>query len=191
MVSAQNAPSKTDGDVVGPGRLQWFEALLRLKRCQTTHAPRGGLYRVSNKDLDLTTEVSAETDVSRIGRSGATPSHERTADEDLNVVDWDRVAASSDFETLVKSKARFLIPATIFFLTYYFTLLVLVGFFPEMMSSTISWLGPVNVAYVFALSQFVMVGLVTWAYLREAKSFDALAAKVRSDALSTGGNKKP
>ena len=139
---------------------------------------------MSKKDLDLTTSVGAETDVTRVGRASTPPPHEQTADEDIDVVDWDRVAATSDFETLVASRTRFLIPATIFFLVYYFTLLVLVGFFPEVMSQTVPWLGPVNLAYLFALSQFAMVGVVAFAYLRHAKRLDALAAKIRREALS-------
>jgi uncharacterized membrane protein (DUF485 family) len=146
---------------------------------------------VGKKDLDLTTAVGAETDVSRIGRAGAAPPHEQTADEDIDVVDWDRVASTSDFETLVESRARFLIPATVFFLIYYFVLLVLVGFYPKVMSQTISWLGSVNLAYLFALSQFLMVGLVAWAYLRHAKRFDALASKVRREAISDSESKTP
>ena len=144
---------------------------------------------MSKKDLDLTTSVSAETDVTRVGRTEAPPPHEQTADEVIDVVDWDRVASTNDFKTLVDLRARFLIPATIFFLAYYFTLLVLVGFFPEVMSRTVSWLGPVNLAYLFALSQFAMVGLVAYAYLRHAKRFDALAAKIRREALVSSGSK--
>lgn len=144
---------------------------------------------MSKKDLDLTTSVSAETDVTRVGRTEAPPPHEQTADEDIDVVDWDRVASTNDFKTLVDLRARFLIPATIFFLAYYFALLVLVGFFPEVMSRTVSWLGPVNLAYLFALSQFAMVGLVAYAYLRHAKRFDALAAKIRREALVSSGSK--
>ena len=142
------------------------------------------------KDVDLTAEVSADPDVTRLGRSGPKPPHERTADEDIDIVDWNRVAVTGAFEDLVKSRARFLIPATIFFLVYYFTLLVLVGFFPEMMSATVPGLEPVNFAYLFALSQFAMVGFVTWAYLRAAKKFDALAANIRRDALSFGSDEK-
>jgi uncharacterized membrane protein (DUF485 family) len=143
---------------------------------------------VGKKDLDLTTSIGVETDVSRIGRAGVAPPHEQTADEDIDAVDWDRVASTEDFETLVETRARFLIPATIFFLAYYFTLLILVGFFPEVMSRPISWLGPVNLAYILALSQFLMVGLVTWAYLRHAKRFDALASKIRREAISATGD---
>lgn len=146
---------------------------------------------MSDKDLDLTTEVSSEADVTRLGRSGPKPDHERTADEDVDIVDWERVASTADFAALVQARARFLIPATIFFLIYYFALLILVGFFPDLMSTPVPGLGPVNLAYLFAISQFAMVGFVTWAYLRAAKNFDAIATKIRDDALSNRSEAKP
>ena len=143
---------------------------------------------MSKKDVDLTTSTGAETDVARIGRNDTPPPHEQTADEDIDVVDWSRLASSNNFALLVESKARFLVPAKIIFMTYYFTLLVLVGFFPEVMSRTVPGLEPVNFAYLFALSQFAMVGLVTWAYLRHAKRQDALASKIRSAAIVDRGD---
>ncbi|MEM7192967.1 MAG: DUF485 domain-containing protein [Pseudomonadota bacterium] len=146
---------------------------------------------MGDKDLDLTTDVGAGPDVARLGREGPEPAHEQTADEDIDVVDWDRVAATPDFASLLRVRARFLIPATVFFMVYYFTLLVAVGFFPELMSKTIPGLGPMNLAYLFALSQFAMVGVVTFAYLRAAKRFDVLATKIRNEALSNAKGPKP
>ena len=92
---------------------------------------------MSDKDLDLTAEVSSESDVTRLGRSGPKPAHEQTADEDVDIVDWERVASTADFAALVQARARFLIPATIFFLVYYFSLLIVVGFFPDLMSTPV------------------------------------------------------
>jgi uncharacterized membrane protein (DUF485 family) len=39
-------------------------------------------------------------------------------------------------------------------------------------------LGVVNVAYLFALSQFFMAWLLAWAYLRAASRFDRMARDV-------------
>ncbi len=73
-----------------------------------------------------------------------------------------------DFAALKKAKLRFIIPATIFFLVYYMTLPVLVGFFPEMMKTPV-W-GKVNWAYLFALSQFIMTWVLCAMYVRVAKA---------------------
>ena len=90
--------------------------------------------------------------------------------------DWDRVAAHSEFRDLMVAKARFIVPATMFFVVYYFALPVLVGYAPELMSKPV-W-GPVNIAYLFALSQFFMAWGVAWLYLRAAARFDAKAKSV-------------
>lgn len=128
-----------------------------------------------NPDRDLTPEVSAETDVARLGHSSPPPAHEQTADEDADVVDWDRVAAMEQFKALLKTKIAFIVPATLFFVVYYFALPVLVGWFPELMEKRI---GPVNLAYVFALSQFFMAWTVAFVYLRKAAKFDEEARQI-------------
>ena len=56
-----------------------------------------------------------------------------------------------------------MIPATVFFVVYYFALPVLVGYAPEFMSRKV--LGAVNWAYLFALSQFFMAWIIAWAYV--------------------------
>ncbi len=125
---------------------------------------------------DLTPSVGAETDVAPLGRAAVKPTHERTADEDMDVADWDRVAASEAFQDLVAAKVRFIAPATLFFLVYYFALPLLVGYAPGVMKTEV--FGVVNLAYLFALSQFVMAwGLAAW-YLRAAGRFDAMAQAI-------------
>ena len=139
-------------------------------------------------DRDLTPAVGAETDVARLGHSGPPPAHEQTADEDVDVVDWDRVNAMPEFGALLKAKIAFIVPATLFFVVYYFSLPVLVGWFPELMEKR---LGPVNVAYVFALSQFFMAWAVAFVYVRKAAKFDDQANAIIAQ-LDTpkGGLKK-
>jgi uncharacterized membrane protein (DUF485 family) len=87
--------------------------------------------------------------------------------------DFHRVAAMPAFRGLIAAKARFVVPATIFFIIYYFALLILVGYFPILMATPI-W-GPVNLAYLFALSQFFIAWLLAWLYLRVAAQWDAEA----------------
>ena len=120
-------------------------------------------------DHDLTPAVGAETDVARLGHTGPPPAHEQTADEDADPVDWNRVMAMPEFGALLKAKAAFIVPTTVFFTVYYFALPVLVGWFPELMEKRI---GPVNVAYLFALSQFFMAWAVAFVYVRKAAKFD-------------------
>ena len=127
-------------------------------------------------DADPTPHVGSATDIAPVGRSERKPPHELTADEDRDVVDWGRLAASEEFKSLLKAKARFVVPATIFFIVYYFSLPLLVGYAPQLMARKV--FGVINVAYLFALSQFLMAWLVAWAYVRAAARFDRMARNV-------------
>ncbi len=97
----------------------------------------------------------------------------------LQPEDWDRIALTEKFQQLLREKRRFVIPATLFFIIYYFALPVLVGYFPGFMSRKV--LGPLNIAYIFALSQFLMAWTIAWLYVRAAERFDKLALQLKND----------
>ncbi len=104
------------------------------------------------------------------------PAHELTADEDIDVADWDRVGKMSEFKKLLASKRKFIIPATVFFIVYYFALLILVGYAPSLMARKV--LGVVNLAYLFALSQFFIAWIVAALYVRTAAKWDGMAQEI-------------
>lgn len=89
---------------------------------------------------------------------------------------WDRIAESEDFKDLMAAKARFIVPATIFFVAYYFALPLLVGYAPQLMRRQV--FGVVNLAYLFALSQFFVAWLLAWLYVRAADRFDRQAKRI-------------
>ncbi len=124
---------------------------------------------------DRTPVVGSATDVAPLGRGHAKPAHELTADEDADVADWDRVAAEEEFQSLLASKRRFIVPATVFFVVYYFALPVLVGYAPRLMETRVLGL---NVAYLFALSQFFMAWAVAALYVRAAGGWDRVAHRI-------------
>jgi len=127
-------------------------------------------------DADLTPLAGSATDVAPLGRQTVKPAHELTADEDTDVADWDRVAALAEFRALLAAKIKFIVPATVFFVAYYFALPVLVGYAPQWMARKV--FGVVNVAYLFALSQFFMAWILALLYVRAAGRFDAMARAV-------------
>lgn len=132
-------------------------------------APDGG---------DLTPVVGAATDVAPLGRSIVEkPEHERTADEEAGQVDWEAISASEEFKKLVAAKRGFIVPATIFFVVYYFALPVMVGYAPRLMERKVFG-GTLNLAYLFALSQFFMTWLLAALYLRVAGRWDTMAAQI-------------
>lgn len=91
-------------------------------------------------------------------------------------VNWEHVAAMEEFKALIAAKLKFIVPATIFFLVYYFALPVLVGYAPQLMEMKV--FGVVNLAYVFALSQFFMAWILAAMYLRAAGRFDEMAKHI-------------
>ncbi|MBB5034616.1 DUF485 domain-containing protein [Prosthecobacter vanneervenii] len=91
-------------------------------------------------------------------------------------VNWEKLEEKPEFRTLMTRKKAFIIPATIFFLIYYLALPVLVGYCPDLMKQKV-W-GEVNIAYVFALSQFFMAWIMAFIYVRVAAKWDKAAAEV-------------
>jgi uncharacterized membrane protein (DUF485 family) len=128
---------------------------------------------------DPTPLIGAPTDVAPLTHAPPKPPHERTADEEADGIDWDRLAASERFRNLLKAKRRFVIPATIFFVVYYFALPVLIGYARPLMAKPV--IGPLNWAYLFALSQFFVAWIIAALYVRAAARFDKMAAGVISD----------
>jgi uncharacterized membrane protein (DUF485 family) len=107
-----------------------------------------------------------------------TPPDSRNTPPPDNQPPWERIAADPEFKNLVASKARFIVPATIFFVLYYLALPVLVGWFPELMKKKV--LGDVNLAYLFALSQFFMAWILAFVYVGVAAGWDRKAAAILS-----------
>jgi uncharacterized membrane protein (DUF485 family) len=103
-----------------------------------------------------------------------TPVSQKTETSDV----WNEVFASADFRALIKAKVRVIVPAIVFFITYYFALPVLVGYAPAFMERKV--IGSVNLAYVFALSQFFMAWIIAALYLGWAARFDEMARKIVS-----------
>jgi uncharacterized membrane protein (DUF485 family) len=102
--------------------------------------------------------------------------------------EWDRIAETQEFKDLMATKKVFIVPAFVFFLVYYFLLPILVGYAPQFMSTKV--IGVVNLAYLFALSQFFMAWTVAWLYVKAAGDFDKLAKDIIEKAESQARNQK-
>jgi uncharacterized membrane protein (DUF485 family) len=99
--------------------------------------------------------------------------------------DWDRIAGSRKFQDLMATKKMFIVPAFIFFVVYYFALPVLVGYAPNFMAMKVA--GNVNIAYLFALSQFFVAWIIAALYVRAASDFDRLAQDIIEDSETGKG----
>jgi uncharacterized membrane protein (DUF485 family) len=99
---------------------------------------------------------------------------------------WDQIAESQAFQDLMATKKTFIVPAFIFFVVYYFALPVLVGYAPQFMSTKV--IG-VNLAYLFALSQFFVAWIIAGLYVKAANGFDRLAKDILDKAENGKGGK--
>jgi uncharacterized membrane protein (DUF485 family) len=104
-------------------------------------------------------------------------------------IDWVAAERSPEFRELIKRKRSFVVPATIFFLAWYFGFIVLAGYAPDFMGREFLTDG-LTVGYVLALTQFLMTwGLAAW-YLRKAdRVFDPLAQRAAEVALQAGARR--
>jgi uncharacterized membrane protein (DUF485 family) len=117
------------------------------------------------------------------GSGNGMPAGARNGDESI---DWVRAERSPEFRELVSRRRRFVVPATVFFLSWYFGFVFLAGYAPDFMGESVY--EGLTVGYVLALSQFVMVWGLGWLYLRKADSeFDPLAERAAQEAIDGNG----
>lgn len=104
-----------------------------------------------------------------------------------DVAHWEGLEQTDEFKQLIRARIRFVLPATIFFLVYYFLLPLGNGLAPDFMRTNA--IGHVNIAYLFALSQFIVAWVLAFFYIRQANNvFDGLAQKVRERAARGKGS---
>lgn len=129
---------------------------------------------------DYTPVSGGPTDVSPLGN--IRPSHVQTASEEAGNINWAAIEADPDFIDLLRAKAVFIAPATAFFIVYYFLLPIGVGWAPDLMKTKV--FGSVNLAYLYALSQFFMAWILAFFYVGVAAGWDTRASKIISKYFS-------
>jgi uncharacterized membrane protein (DUF485 family) len=91
-------------------------------------------------------------------------------------LDCARIAGSKQFKHLLAVKRMFIIPALSFFLLSFMSFVMLVGYVPKLASIRV--IGTVNLAYLFALFQFVLGWMIAGLYLIASENFDRLTKGV-------------
>ena len=100
-----------------------------------------------------------------------------TVDGQGRAIDWEAIEASQEFQELVAKRRSFVLPATIFFLSYYMAFILLAGYAKDFMASSVY--EGLTVGYCLALTQFVMVFALGIMYLKRAdRDYDPLAERV-------------
>lgn len=94
-------------------------------------------------------------------------------------VDYTKIVQSQSFQKLLQAKRNFILPMSLFFLAFYFTLPVLTAYstvLNEYAVGAISW------AWVFAFAQFIMTWTLCMLYSSRAKKFDQMVEEIKAEA---------
>src|SRR5690625_1780290 len=110
--------------------------------------------------------------------------HEYVEDYRGKKVDYAAVESSSQFKTFMDNKKKFIVPFTVFFLVFYFTLPVLTSYTTFLNTS---FFGDISWVWIFAFAQFVMVWVLCTVYVKKAASFDDKAEKIIEGQINKGG----
>lgn len=93
--------------------------------------------------------------------------------------DYESIYSSREFAGLRRAFRRFVFPATVAFLAWYFLYVLLATYAHGFMAIKI--VGNINVALVFGLLQFVTTFLIAWWYaVKAGRDFDPAAERLRA-----------
>ncbi|MED0672599.1 DUF485 domain-containing protein [Aneurinibacillus aneurinilyticus] len=84
---------------------------------------------------------------------------------------------TTDFQELIQKKKEFIIPMSIFFFVFYFTLPILAAYTDILTKQAI---GHITWAWVYALMQFVLVWVSGYVYVKKSEKLDISAKKILS-----------
>jgi uncharacterized membrane protein (DUF485 family) len=95
-------------------------------------------------------------------------------------VDWDAIIGDPRFRELHRRKSRFLWGLMVFAVVYYFLLPIGAAYFQDFFKIRV-W-GALNIALLFALSQFVVAAAIAVIYSRKAsQDFDQMARELSAE----------
>ncbi|WP_053373512.1 DUF485 domain-containing protein [Paenibacillus sp. FJAT-27812] len=93
------------------------------------------------------------------------------------------IARSELFVKLMAKKKRFILPITVFFLAFYFTLPILTSYFEVLNKPAV---GSISWAWVFAFAQFIMTWVLCSLYSRKSVEFDKICDQIKSEVHQDG-----
>ncbi|KMY53737.1 membrane protein [Bacillus sp. FJAT-27231] len=91
---------------------------------------------------------------------------------------YEKIAESKKFKHMVKTKNKFLVPLSIFFLLFYFSLPLLTSYSTILNKPAI---GSISWVWVFAFAQFIMTWSLSMIYVKKANQFDQMSDDILSD----------
>ncbi|MFM9277477.1 DUF485 domain-containing protein [Paenibacillus jiagnxiensis] len=101
---------------------------------------------------------------------------------------YSEAAKTETFRNLMAKKKRFIIPLSVFFLAFYFTLPILTSYSDVLNQPAF---GSVTWAWVFAFAQFIMTWVLCYLYTRQSVKFDAMCNELRAQTAQKDEGARP
>jgi uncharacterized membrane protein (DUF485 family) len=101
--------------------------------------------------------------------------HEIPAQKKEDSIPYERLIQTEEFADLIKRKKAFIIPTTIFFLIFYFTLPILAAYTKVLHTEV---LGTITGAWIFAGLQFLLVWICGFIYIKKSENYDNMAKAI-------------
>ncbi|XJZ27221.1 DUF485 domain-containing protein [Bacillota bacterium Lsc_1132] len=98
-------------------------------------------------------------------------------------LDYTEIVQSSSFQQLLQEKRNFIVPWSIFFLVFYFTLPILTAYTSILKSNAF---GSISWGWVFAFAQFIMTWALCMIYTKRAAKFDQSVEEIKQAAKLKG-----
>jgi len=98
--------------------------------------------------------------------------------------EWVRIERTSAFQEYSRKRKAFLIPATIFFLLFFFGLPLLAAFTTVLNGKAV---GPLTWAYIYGIAQFFMTWILMHVYVNQANKWDDLVERARHEVAEGEG----
>ncbi|PFJ05380.1 hypothetical protein COD67_22840 [Bacillus cereus] len=92
-----------------------------------------------------------------------------------NEVNYTGIVQSEEFKLLLDRKRKFIVPMSIFFLSFFIALPILTSY-SRVLNTPI--FGDVTWAWIFAFAQFIMTWSLCMMYSKKAESFDGISQKI-------------
>lgn len=90
-------------------------------------------------------------------------------------IPFEELVQSMEFKGLLKQKKVFIIPTTIFFLIFYFTMPLLAAYTKVLHTEII---GPITGAWIYAGLQFLLVWTCGFIYVKKSEKLDNLSKEI-------------
>ncbi|MEH7239033.1 DUF485 domain-containing protein [Bacillus sp. JJ1562] len=95
-------------------------------------------------------------------------------------VDFLKVKSSPQFKQFLSRKNKFILPMTVFFMVFYFLLPIFTSYTTFLNTPAF---GDISWTWIFAVSQFVMVWVLSGIYVKKAATFDKEADQIINEQL--------